>query len=151
MNDNIFLLTGELSSKIYKLDFNFKIIPVSHSCNIDELILPTEWKVADTMEIDYVTGIIYIFYVKEPFNGFAIVNIKNMELSGDFHQFIFYRDNSEWTPNYLNTTFLSRKTGKIFVANRAEAESFFYAISEIKLLGCAEGRRKDFNKCSILV
>ena len=103
------------------------------------------------MKIDSISGLIYLFFIKEPYNGFAIIRIKDMELDPKFNQFTFNNNEMLWTPNYLNTTIINRKTGKLFVANTAEQESFFMTIAEINLLGCAEGRRFDNNSCKICI
>ena len=147
LNNNFYLLTGQVSSNIYKLDMDFNIIPVSSECGIESLSLPSDWNSGQNMEIDYITGIIYVFFIFTPYNGFVTVNIKDMKLDTNFHQFQFNRNDQIWTPIYLNTTFINRKTGKIYVGNRACQDSFFFANAEISLYGCSEGRRFLNNKC----
>ena len=146
-NKNLFyLLTGQLSSKLYKLDENFNIIALSDTCSIDSLMFPTEWKVAESMELDLLTDILYVFFVNEPFNGFVTVRTNDFQYD-NFNQFVFYRRNQPWTPIRLNITRINRFTGKMIVANFADARSMFQVISEINLLGCSKGKRKDLNNC----
>ena len=151
LNNNIYILKGQLTSEIYKLDFSFNVIPISHDCNIDSLVIPSKWKAAHSMEIDSIAGFVYLFFIKEPYNGFVVIRIKDMKLNPNFNQFIFNRHDQGWTPNYLNTTIINRETGKLFVANTAHEESFFMAIVEIDLLGCAEGRRFNNKTCQICI
>ena len=46
-------------------------------------MFPTEWKVAESMELDLLTDILYVFFVNEPFNGFVKLEqmIFNMMIS----------------------------------------------------------------------
>ena len=148
---NIYLLVGQLTSEIFKLDMNFNILPVSPECGIDSLVLPSEYQAAQNMVIDSLSGFIYAFFLKEPYNGFVIIKIKDLELIDEFYQFRFKRNGQIWTPNYLNTTYLNRKTGKLFVSNVAEETNFFTTISEIKLLGCSPGRRVGNFKCETCI
>ena len=62
LNNNFYLLTGQVSSNIYKLDMDFNIIPVSSECGIESLSLPSDWNSGQNMEIDYITGIIYVLF-----------------------------------------------------------------------------------------
>ena len=144
----IYLLVGQLTSRIFKYDIDINMIPLSKSCKINSLNLPSDWRAGQNMEIDSLTGIIYVFFIKEPYNGFTTIRIKNLEI-GKFNQFTFKRNGQLWTPIYMNTTFINRYTGKLFVGHRAESGSFFYAVSEIRLLGCAEGRKVQNNVCNL--
>ena len=104
-------------------------------------MFPTEWKVAESMELDLLTDILYIFFVNEPFNGFVTVRTNDFQYD-NFNQFVFYRRNQPWTPIRLNVTRINRFTGKMIVANFADARSMFQVISEINLLGCSKGKEK---------
>jgi len=147
IRNQYYILQGDVSSKLYKLDENFNIISLSDTCGIDELSFPIDWQVAETMELDEDSGLIYVFFNDEPYNGFSIVRINDFSFS-DVHKFLFYRHGQEWTPIRMNTTIINRKTGKLFVANSADAESFFMAVSEVNLKGCAKGKVYSNNTCN---
>ena len=93
-NKNIFITSGLLSTKIYKMDKFFNIIPLSLNCGIDSLDLPVEWNSAQSMEIDSVTGVLYLFFIYEPYNGYYN---KSKDMSSNFNQFSFYRRGQLWT------------------------------------------------------
>ena len=147
IRNQYYILQGDVSSKLYKLDENFNIISLSDTCGIDELSFPIDWQVAENMELDEESGLIYIFFNDEPYNGFSIVRINDFSFT-DVHKFLFYRHGQEWTPIRMNTTIINRKTGKLFVANSADAESFFMAVSEVNLKGCAKGKVYNNNTCN---
>ena len=150
--NNIYILSGQLSSKLYKLNFNFDVISVSSTCNIDSLNFPVEWKNANSMILDDITGFIYLFFVNLPYTGYSIVRTNTMEYT-QIHRLFFVRNNGQkienWTPIYIETVNLNRKLGKIIIANKAHHDSFFMVYGTIDLLGCSEGKRIDNNLCLI--
>ncbi len=150
IKNNIYLLVGQVSSKLYKMDKSFTIIPVSESCSINSLEFPTEWKNAENLEIDDIGGFIYIFFIMKPYNGFVTVRINDFSLNHTFNKFIFYnKDNDLWEPEYLNVSYINRKSGKIFISNFPNENNFFMSISEISMFGCSMGRRSNFNECKL--
>lgn len=152
IKNNIYLLTGQVSSNLYKMDNLFNIIPVSESCNINSLEFPIEWKNAESMEIDDITGFIYIFFIKKPYNGFVTVRISDFKLNNTFNKFIFYNKNNElWEPEYLNVSHINRKSGKIFISNFPNENNLFMSVSEINMFGCSMGRKTNQNNCDLCV
>ena len=152
LKENIYILSGQVSSKLYKMDKSFEIIPVSETCNVNSLEFPTEWKNAEGMEIDDVTGYIYVFFVRKPYNGFAVVRINDFQLNHTFNKFIFYnKENEIWEPEYLNVSHINRKSGKIFISNFPNENNFFLSISEINILGCSKGRRSLNYSCAFCI
>ena len=155
LKNNIYLLVGQLKSDIYKLDMDFNVIPVSEECGIDTLSFPSEWKGAQSMEIDDNAGFIYVFFSNSyDFAGFATVKIKGLILNTSFYNFeersSYYNQNMRKL-KYLNVTNLNKYTGKIVVATVAERHNYYTRIVEMSLLGCAEGRAVNNDTCDICV
>lgn len=147
-DDYYYILSGQITTNLYKLDKEFNVISLSATCGIDSLLFPTEWSVAGGMELDELTGLLYVFFINSPYAGFSIVRIKDFTY-GSFNYFKFaYYNRYEWIPQYMNTTILNKKTGKLLVSTAANENSWFKAISEISLLGCSQGRRVYNNSCS---
>jgi len=146
--EKIYLLVGQVSSEMYKMDKQFNVIPVSQECEVDSLTFPIEWKSAESFEIDEISGYIYVFFIKKPYNGFSTIRINDFTLNHTFNKFIFYnKDDELWEPEYLNISYINRKSGKIFISNFPNENNFFLSFSEISILGCSYGRRKDMNDC----
>lgn len=144
----IYLLSGQITSKLYRMDTSFEIIPLSETCNINSLEFPTEWKNAENLEIDDVSGYIYVFFIKKPYNGFITIRINDFQLNNTFNKFVFYnKDNQLWEPEYLNVSSLNRNSGKIFISNFPNENNLFMSYSEINMLGCSTGRRANDNVC----
>ena len=145
---NIYLLSGQLSSKLYKFNYSFSLIPISTECNINSINFPVDWKNANSMVLDDITGILYLFFVTEPYTGFSVLKVNTMEYSSIIRLY-FNRNNFLFTPQYIEVVEINRNLGKIIVANRANENSVFPVYGEINLLGCAQGKRHNLNKCSI--
>ena len=144
--NKIYLLTGYISSKLYQLSENFSIIPISHTCQISSLNFPVEWNKANSMVLDDTTGIIYVFFVVDPYTGYSIVKTNSLDYSS-VNRLNFYRNTQILTPTYIETVEINKQLGKIIIANKANENSFLQVYGEIKLLGCAEGRKRSNNTC----
>ena len=86
-----YILSGQITTKLYKLDKNFNVISLSAACGIDSLIFPTEWNGAGGMELDELTGLLYVFFIGSPYSGFSVVRIKDFTYSSfNYFKFRYY-------------------------------------------------------------
>jgi len=148
LKNRIYLLSGTLSSKLFKFDPSFNLIPVSTSCNVVATNFPVSWKNANSFILDQITGTIYLFFVSEPFTGYSILKTNTMTFS-DINRLYFNRKEQLWTPIFIETASINHKHGKIIIANKANENSMFVVYGEITLQGCAEGRKRNNYQCDI--
>jgi len=153
INENIYIIAGSINSELYKLDYEFNKQQLNENCDIDFLKFPPEWGVITNIQLDLITGYIYVIIsTRYGQNGIVRINLKDMTLDMDSYiKFKIVLNHNQYSYyNYVqnsNISHINFEKGELLLLGNPY--SWHNYIVHYKLAGCAKGRGIINNTCNV--